>query len=142
MDIIEWLIAKLGYATVVKLKDVVLFASGIAVGECIMLMLVGYFFNRIQQVEELGKVTSVRFKHEGRTYYFAQIKNFFQAVEFLTTVIYMPFLRKGDYTLEDKKRTRLFAVFVCISMVCVILLGALLITHPIVDMQYIPPDWK
>ena len=139
-SIIFWLIDKIGYTTVIKIKDMIVFMSGIAVGIIVMLLLMGRFLNKIQKVDNLGKATSVVFKHEGELHYYTTANNFHQVVEFMTTVAFMPYFKKNEYMLEDEKRTRRFAYIVFALLSVLILVGLMLATHPVLLPDFTSPE--
>ena len=139
-DIIYWFINTIGYTTTIKIKDFILFLSGIAVGNIMLILLMGRFLNKVQRVENLGKATSVVFKHEGKLHYYTTANNFHQVVEFITTIAFMPFFKKNQYMLEDEKRTRRFAYIVLVVLLLLIFIGIMLATHPVLLPKIVPPE--
>lgn len=139
---VDWLVSALGYTTVIKLKDFTLFLTGVTIGVLIMAVLIGRTFSRIRQVENLGRLSLVKFKHNGKILYFAQTKTFCEAVEVVMMIVLLPFIRKREYTLADKKRTKTFVYAVFIVVAVMIVLSFLFITHPMVTVERIPVEWK
>lgn len=129
--VIQWLINNLGYYNTIVFKDVILFIAGVSIGGIIMILLVSRFFYRIKKVESLGKVTSVRFRHEGKDFHYTQTNNFWQSIEFLFMAVFFP--SHNQYTLEDIKRTRNLVIFIFVILGVLTFLGILFIFHPLLN---------
>ena len=129
--VIQWLINNLGYYNTIVFKDVILLIAGVSIGGIIMILLVSRFFYRIKKVESLGKVTSVRFRHEGKDFHYTQTNNFWQSIEFLFMAVFLP--SHNQYTLEDIKRTRNLVIFIFVILGVLTFLGILFIFHPLLN---------
>lgn len=131
MKFTNWMVTSIGYVPVIKLKDVLLFCAGIALGELLMVVCISRFFHKVQKVEREGKTTSIQFRHEGEMRYFTSLSTLYQSMEFIMGVAFMPFRHKDSYMLEDKKRTRRFVISMLLIIGILALIGIILIFNPI-----------
>lgn len=128
---IGWMVNSIGYVTVIKLKDILLFCAGIALGELLMVVCISRFFHKVQKVEREGKTTSIQFRHNGEMRYFTSLSTLYQSMEFIMGVAFMPFRHKDSYVLEDKNRTRKFVICMLLIIGVLVLIGIILVLNPI-----------
>lgn len=127
----QYLVDTFGYQHVIEAKDVMLFVSGVFIGGLILAGLSARVFYKVTKLNSLGKVSSLRLYIEGKRHYFANPSGFCEALEILLIVIFLPTLRKRDYTIKDEKRTILFIIILGIAGVTLSMTSLLLIGHPI-----------
>lgn len=141
-DILDYLIELIGYLQMIKLKDCALLIAGVAVGMLITTLIMSKVIHRARHLEELGKVTGVRFKHGREIHYATRITSFKEALEFVVLMVYFPFTQKEQYTISDKKRAKWVLRIIIIITVLLCTLAYIFITHPLVKPEHLPPEWR
>lgn len=131
---IDWLVNKIGYVPMIKIKDFILFLAGVAIGGFIHSLLSGNVVHKLEKYEKMDdEMVYVSMKHEEGEAHFVNPKSFSEAVEAWLYLIFMPIFRVKKYTTRDKKRTKRFMRIMLIFGVVVIVLAVLLIGHPIIQ---------
>lgn len=121
-DLIDYCIKTIGYLHMIMLKDSVLVMSGVAIGMLVSTLLTSRLMHRTRHLEDLGKVTSVKYKHDNKTHYITHVDTFLEALEFVILMVYFPFAHKNEYTISDKNRAKwcLRIVIVITVILCIL----------------------
>lgn len=131
--LIDFLIRTIGYRDTIMVKDFVVFLAGVSIGILIMSVVVGRVMHRTRSSEDLGKVTSVKFIHDSKVYYFTRVNNFYESMEFIFMVILLPFSNRREYTISGKRRARWLVNIVFALIILLMVLSVLFVLNPIIS---------
>lgn len=129
-NLLWYLINLAGYKNFIMFKDVVLVMAGLFVGMVIATVRIGVVFSKVRKVENLGQVASIKYSKDNVVYYYTQANGWKQAFEFLIYLI-LPKFGDCNYTLKDERRSRFFIRMFTTLTIFLVILGIVLITHPI-----------
>jgi len=127
------------YETAIKIKDIILYLSGISVGIIVTTFVIGSSFYKIKTMASgIGNMSTITVKEKGTTLYYTNPTNFAEAMEVLFTLtLKVIFNIDGrEYTLKNRKRTQVVLYVLYIIALLLIILGIVFITNPILRKSY------
>lgn len=132
-DVVMWLIHRIGYTNTVKLKDLILSLNIMLTTVLVMLLLFGRVLHRIRHSDEIGKLTSTRFKDGKNTHYITHVHSFHESLEFIVLMFIIPFTQKTEYTVGDNRRAKIFLTVLIALVILSTFISGAFITHPLIN---------
>ena len=131
--VVNSLINAIGYDGLMILKDTLVFAMGFLIGYIIKLVRSALALRYLHTIRTMEENVIVKLKQGTRTVYFANPKNWKEAIQIAVALTIKPVLRGKTYTRRDQKRANIVIIILVFIFALVLITGISLLSISVLE---------